>query len=135
MGFHLCYGSMNNRHWKEPNDLGMCVKVANGLVKGLSRQINFIHMPVPVNRNDDAYFYPLLKLLQAYDTELYLGLVHDSDTLDENRARMEKASKYIKKFGIATECGLGRRNPSAIPSLLRLHAILATSKKRVKSVY
>ncbi len=30
MGFHLCYGSMNNRYWKEPNDLGMCVKVANG---------------------------------------------------------------------------------------------------------
>lgn len=135
MGFHLCYGSMNNRHWKEPNDLGMCVKVANGLAEGLSRQINFIHMPVPVNRTDDAYFHPLLKLLQADDTELYLGLVHDSDTLDENRARMETASKYVEKFGIATECGLGRRNPTAIPRLLRLHVKLATSKKRVISVY
>ena len=41
-------------------------------------------MPVPVNRTDDAYFHPLLKLSQANDTELYLGLVHDSDTLDEN---------------------------------------------------
>ena len=84
-------------------------------------------MPVPANRTDDAYFHPLLKLLLASDTELYLGLVHDSDTLDENRARMEKAAKYVKKFGIATECGLGRRNPTVIPSLLCLQAKLATS--------
>jgi len=47
--------------------------------------------------------------------------------LDENRARMETASKYVEKFGIATECGLGRRNPTAIPRLLRLHVELATS--------
>jgi len=53
--------------------------------------------------------------------------VHDSDTLDENRARMETASKYVEKFGIATECGLGRTNPTAIPGLLRLHVKLATS--------
>ena len=84
-------------------------------------------MPVPVNRTDDAYFHPLLNLLQANETELYLGLVHDSDTLDENRARMETANKYIEKFGIATECGLGRRNPMAIPRLLRLHVELAAS--------
>ena len=127
MGFHLCYGSMNNRHWREPDDLGTCVKVANGLAEGLSRQINFIHMPVPVNRNDDAYFRPLLKFLQANDTELFLGLVHDSDTLDGNRIRIEKASKYVKNFGIAAECGLGRRNPTVIPSLLRLHLKLAAS--------
>ena len=75
----------------------------------------------------ENYFHPLLKLLQANDTELYLGLVHDSDTLDENRARMETANKYIEKFGIATECGLGRRKPTAIPGLLRLHVELAAS--------
>ena len=75
------------------------------------------------------------KLLLQNDTELYLGLVHDSDTLDENRARIEKASNYVKNFGIATECGFGRKNPQAIPGLLRLHVMLATSKKHVISVY
>jgi len=135
IGFHLCYGSMNNRHWKEPNDLGMCVKVANSLAESLFRHINFIHMPVPVSRNDEPYFHPLLELLLTNDTELYLGLVHDSDTLDGNLARMETASKYIEKFGIATECGLGRRNPTAIPRLLRLQAQLAKSKKPNLSVY
>ena len=128
MGFHLCYGSMNNRHWKEPDDLGVCVKVANALTQGLARQIDFLHMPVPVDRVDDAYFRPLLTLLEANDTELYLGLVHDTDTLSGNYARMETASKYVEKFGIATECGLGRRNPTTIPELLRLHAKLAASK-------
>ena len=53
MGYHLCYGSMNNRQWKEPDDLGMCIKVANELKKTVSRQINFLHMPVPVDRVDD----------------------------------------------------------------------------------
>ena len=125
MGFHLCYGSMNNRHWKEPNDLGLCVRVANGLTEGLARQINFIHMPVPVNRTDDAYFHPLLEFRQANHTELYLGLVHDLDTLAGNRARMKTAAKYIEKFGIAAECGLGRREPATIPELRGVHAKLA----------
>ena len=125
MGFHLCYGSMNNRHWKEPDDLGMCVKVANALADALSRQNNFIHMPVPANRADDAYFHPLLEFRQANHTELYLGLVHDLDTLAGNRARMKTAAKYIEKFGIAAECGLGRREPATIPELLGLHAKLA----------
>ena len=31
-----------------------------------------------------------------------------------------------RPFGIATECGLGRRQPHTIPALLKLHAELAT---------
>ena len=126
-GYHLCYGSMNNCHWKEPEDLGMCVRVANAITKDLSRTTNFLHMPVPVDRTDDAYFSPLLKFSQAKNTELYLGLVHDSETVAENRVRMEMAAKYVSTFGIATECGLGRREPEKIPELLALHVKLATS--------
>ncbi len=47
MGYHLCYGSMNNRHWKEPEDLRMCVTVANAVAARLARPIQFLHMPVP----------------------------------------------------------------------------------------
>ena len=127
MGYHLCYGSMNNRHWKEPEDLGMCVRVANALSKDLARAVNFFHMPVPVNRTDEAFFSPLLKFSQAKYTELYLGLVHDAETIVENRVRMEMAANFVPTFGISTECGLGRTEPEIIPGLLALHAKLATA--------
>jgi hypothetical protein len=31
----------------------------------------------------------------------------------------------VPDFGIATECGFGRRDPATIPALLRLHAEVA----------
>jgi hypothetical protein len=31
----------------------------------------------------------------------------------------------VGEFGVATECGLGRRDPATIPDLLRLHAEVA----------
>jgi len=125
LGYHLCYGSINNRHWKEPEDLGMCVDVSNELNTDLNRPINFIHMPVPIDRNDSAYFSPLGKLRTGTNTEFFLGLVHDQDTEADNRARMETARKYLSKFGIATECGLGRRDATSMPGLMTLHALLA----------
>ena len=120
MGYHLCYGSMNNRHWKEPADLGMCVSVANALADQVARPVGFLHMPVPVDRADEAYYAPLRELDLAGETELFLGLVHD-DGLAGNRARIAAASRFRALFGVAAECGLGRRDPADIPALLALH--------------
>ncbi|NKB19879.1 MAG: hypothetical protein GKS01_04960 [Alphaproteobacteria bacterium] len=126
LGFHLCYGSMNNKHWKEPDSLDMCVNVSNELREKISRPINFIHMPVPVNRSDDSYFAPLQSLDTESDTEIILGLVHGNQTIEQNLERVASAKAYLKEFGIATECGLGRGDPSEIPKLMELHARLAT---------
>ena len=68
LGYHLCYGSMGNKHWKEPDDLGICVSTANAISKGVNRQIDFFHMPVPVDRDDNAYFSPLGDLSIAKET-------------------------------------------------------------------
>ena len=46
LGYHLCYGSMDNKHWKEPEDLGICVSTANAISKGVNRQIVFFHVQV-----------------------------------------------------------------------------------------
>jgi len=126
LGFHLCYGSMNNKHWKEPESLEMCVNVSNELKKKISRPINFIHMPVPENRSDDAYFAPLLSLGTEGDTEIILGLVHGNQSIEQNLERVASARPYLKEFGIATECGLGRVDPGKIPNLMELHARLAS---------
>ena len=42
--------------------------------------------------------------------------------LDGTLRRMEVASSVFPEFGIATECGMGRRVGQNIPELLRIHA-------------
>jgi hypothetical protein len=56
------------------------------------------------------------------ETELYLGLVHYTDGTAGTRKRIQVAKKFVQSFGIATECGLGRRAPETMPQLLRIHA-------------
>ena len=68
LGYHLCYGSMGNKHWKEPEDHGIYVSTANAISKGVNRQIDFFHVPVPVDRDDNAYFSPLGDLSIAKET-------------------------------------------------------------------
>jgi hypothetical protein len=41
--------------------------------------------------------------------------------------RLRTARHYIPHFGIATECGRGRRPPETIPELLRIHREVVTA--------
>jgi len=122
LGVHLCYGSYGGRHWKEPQSTANMVEVHNRLAGALARPIDYLHMPVPVERSDEAYFAPLSGLKSRPKTKLFLGLVHDSDGVQGTRKRLSVAEKYARDFGIATECGFGRRPPETIPNLLRIHA-------------
>ena len=122
LGVHLCYGSYGGRHWKEPESTANMVEVHNRLVERLARPIDYIHMPVPVDRSDETYFKPLLGLKLHSRTKLFLGLVHDSDGVEGTRKRIAVAEKFASNFGIATECGFGRRPPETIPNLLWVHS-------------
>jgi len=124
LGIHLCYGSYGHRHWMEPKDTANMVAVYNGLAGRVGRRIDWLHMPVPRDRADDAYYAPLKDLKLRPETEFYLGLVHLTDGVAGTERRRAVASKYIAGFGLATECGFGRRPPETIPDLLRLHAAL-----------
>jgi methionine synthase II (cobalamin-independent) len=122
LGFHLCYGDWEAKHFVEPADTGKLTEFSNLLAASIDRPIAYIHMPVPIDRSDDAYFEPLLKLALSPDTELFLGLVH-SDGVEATRKRIETASKYVSDFGIATECGIARcRTPELVRTLLNIHA-------------
>jgi hypothetical protein len=95
MGFHFCYG----------------------LVK---RRVDYIHMPVPKDRDDAAYFASL-KDLQAVkgETDIYLGLVH-TDDLEGTQRRIKAASEVLDSFGVATECGWGRTSAEEIGSIVQI---------------
>src|SRR5262249_24763633 len=124
LGVHLCYGSYGGRHWKEPESTANMVEAPTRPAAVLHRQLDYLHMPVPVERSDDAYFSPLAGLKLDPGTRLFLGLVHDTDGVAGTRKRIAAAARHIGDFGIATECGFGRRPPETIPNLLRIHAEL-----------
>lgn len=126
-GIHLCYGDSGHKHFYEPADAGHLVDVANGVSTRAHRPIEWIHMPVPRERDDHAYFAPLSRLKLQPGCQLYLGLVHMTGGIEGTRRRIATAEKIVDGFGIATECGLGRRAADTIPDLFRQHADLAGS--------
>lgn len=125
LGYHCCYGNGFLKHYVEPTDTGEMVEVMNGVFAALGRPINFIHMPVPRDRSDDAYFAPLRQLRLQPQTEFFLGLVHDEDGVDGALTRARTAHKFVSHFGVGTECGLAMRTPQNVVELLRLQRDVA----------
>jgi hypothetical protein len=122
LGYHLCYGDRGHKHFIEPRDTANLVEVANGIAAGLGRDLDWMHLPVPRDRDDDAYFAPLAGLKLPAETRLFLGLLHRTDGVEGARRRIAAAERVVHGFGVATECGLGRRPPATIPEVLALHA-------------
>ena len=121
LGYHLCYGSPADEHLIMPKDMGILVEIANGLTSRLARRLDFLHLPVPKDRTDAAYFEPLRSLNVPESAEVMLGLVHFDDA-EGDAARMATADDYLKTFGVATECGWGRTDPARVTGLLESHA-------------
>ena len=96
--------------------MGILVEIANGLADSLGRRLDFIHMPVPRDRSDDAYFQSLKGLALSADTEIVLGLIHYDDEIGD-RARSDTARRYLPSFSVATECGWGRTDPARVSGL------------------
>jgi methionine synthase II (cobalamin-independent) len=128
LGFHLCYGDFGARHFIEPRDAGKMVEAMNAIAEAVRHPIAYFHLPVPITRTDDDFYRPLSALKLSPKTEIYLGLVHGKDGPEGTRRRIEVARKYVKSFGIATECGMARaRTASVIKTLLDVH--LAASQE------
>ncbi|HEX4033391.1 MAG TPA: hypothetical protein VHX66_03020 [Solirubrobacteraceae bacterium] len=125
LGYHLCYGDFKHKHFMEPDDLGVCAQIAARLTVAAPRAIDYIHVPVPIDRDDDAYFEPLADAGLDAATTLYLGLIHYDDGVEGAQRRIETACRHAPAFGVGTECGFGRRDPETIVSLLELHAEVA----------
>jgi hypothetical protein len=124
VGYHLCYGSPADEHLVMPRDMAIMVEMADGLRQALRRRINFLHMPVPRDRTDAAYFRPLTGLRDYDDSDLYLGLIHHDDS-DGDRERIAAARTVTERFGVAAECGWGRTDPARVPGLLASHRAAA----------
>ena len=122
MGYHLCYGSPADEHLVMPKDMGVMVEMVNGFSGAITRRIDFLHLPVPKDRTDAAYFRPLADWRRSDATMLYLGLIHHDDRAGD-QARMQAAQAFVPSFGVASECGWGRTDPQRVPSLLDSHRL------------
>jgi len=127
LGFHFCYGDAGEQHFFEPTDTANLVTFARLLFAITPRHIDWIHLPVPIGRDDDAYFVPLEELAVPAGTEVYLGLVHREDGPEGARRRAEAASRHFARFGVATECGCGRAPEDATIPLLETHRDVAAA--------
>ena len=124
MGFHLCYGSPRDEHLVQPKDSAVLVEIMDGIAAATRRRIDFMHIPVPKDRTDDAYYAPLGKWRRPPGTTLYLGLLHHDDAAGDAR-RIAVARRHVGQFGLAAECGWGRTEPGRLPGLLKGHRLAA----------
>ena len=98
LGYHFCYGSYGGRHFVEPKDMRAMVDLANGITGTMKRRLDFLHMPVPIERDDDAYFAPLRDLRRTPGMDVYLGLIHDRDGAAGTLKRFAAAQKHLSDF-------------------------------------
>jgi len=124
LGYHLCYGSPKDEHLVQPTDAGILVEMMAGIVAATKRHVDFLHIPVPKARTDEAYFAPLKTWQPPKGTKLYLGLLHHDDGVGD-RARIDAARRFVGDFGLSAECGWGRTEPGRLPGLLKGHRVAA----------
>ena len=124
LGYHLCYGSPRDEHLVQPKDAGILAEMMEGIVAATKRHVDFLHIPVPKDRTDDAYYAPLKAWKRPAGTRLYLGLLHHDDEAGD-RARVAVARRFVDDFGLSAECGWGRTEPGRLPGLLKGHRVAA----------
>ena len=120
LGYHLCYGSPADEHLVMPQDMTILAEMSNGLASRLQRRLDFLHLPVPKDRTDREYFLPLEGLELPGNTSIILGLIHHADAHGDV-ARITAAREFLTTFGVASECGWGRTDPTRVPGLLESH--------------
>lgn len=120
LGYHFCHGH-EQAHRDRPYDAQQLVDVANALSLSLSRPLDWIHLPVQSDRVDLKFFERLGQLQRRAETQLYLGLVHPSDGIVGAKARVVAAHRFVRGFGVATDCGWGRHRSRDIETLIDLH--------------
>lgn len=128
LGYHFCFGDFGHVHMREPEDAGRVVELMSSFAHRVERPVDWVHIPVPIERDDGRYFEPLHQLKLPEETELYLGLVHFRDGIEGAQRRIATAQRFAPAFGVATECGMGRA--SSGPGRGRRHAAQAARHPR-----
>ena len=131
VGLHLCYGDYQHEHFEEPESLDLQVRVANRLVADASRPIAWFAFTVPQYQRDPAYFAPLARLQVPADTDLAFALVpyhpdRQEPGTTEAQVRLLDDQLGTRRWGVCTECGMGRVDREDVTALLDHHRRIVT---------
>ena len=116
LGFQLCFGTFGGWPAFAPPTLAKTVELANAILAGTGRRIDWINIPA-LDTQDEAFYAPLASLA-ARDVRVYLGMIHSMATLEK---RLAVARTFLPDFGLAAYCGFGRTPPEQLPQILQDH--------------
>ncbi len=122
LGFHFCLGHDEQAERHVPADLGTMVDLANAVVSGSGRTLDWLHLPLPRAPVGAEFVAPLARLGPDAAQELYLGVIAPGSDDGEIGRRIALAREVVPAFGVATACGWGRFAPSLVPAMLATHA-------------
>ena len=111
----------------QPEHFADMVVLSMRLQERCVRQIDLLHLPVPLIVSDESFFTPLRHLAFRSETRLCLGLIHLSDGLDGAMRRVALARASFADFAVAARSGFAAREPAVIPEFLKLHADVAAA--------
>ncbi len=125
-GVHFCYGDYKHRHFTVPQDLSLCVELANAV----SDTADFVHMPVDRETGRKSEYFEPLRDLKA--SRLALGVIdyEGDEARTRELAEAAAAGGGGVEFAVATECGMARidergSDGPTLERLLELHAAVA----------
>jgi hypothetical protein len=125
VGYHLCYGTLPRWPMVELRTIGTQVTLANALIERSGRPIEVLHLVIP--KSPTEIFFNGAEHLKANGTDLYLGLIHKDDSIEDNLARVRMARKFFPSFGTSYVCGFGRRSVEDTKRLLSRHRDVAAA--------
>lgn len=133
-GVHLCLGDMNHRALGRMSDVRPLVHLANAIGQRWpsGRRLEFVHAPLaaavepPPNRR--RFYEPLEQLRLDPDVAFIAGFVHERLSLEAHRALHAHLRGLVDRpVGVATTCGLGRRDREAALTTMDLAAALCAA--------
>jgi hypothetical protein len=125
VGYHLCYGTLPRWPMVELRTIVTQVTLANALIKESGRPIDLLHLVIPKSPTEG--FFEGAKDLKANGADLYLGVIHEDDSIEDNLARVRMARKFFPSFGTSYVCGFGRRSVEDTKRLLSRHRDVAAA--------
>jgi hypothetical protein len=110
LGFHFCYGDYKGERQVDPRNAANFVRLAHSILERVEHPVAWFHMPVPRELAAEQWIPPLADLRLPEGTRLYLGVIYGPDRGDEAAKIVDLAAGHCAvPFGVATECGMGRR--------------------------
>jgi hypothetical protein len=132
-GVHLCLGDMNHRALGRMKDVAPLVRLSNAISRQWpqGRPLDFVHAPFaaaiepPPNRR--GFYAPLADLQLPADVDFIAGFAHEDQPLHAQRVLRDHLDTLTgRQVGIATACGLGRREVGpAVAAMDRTAALVA----------